>query len=85
MLQQICSTKEESDILPLLRSVFNLIGMTTGLHEAKERIEREKRHRLEKTEGNNYNNNKNNNDNHYNYNRLLHNGTNCRVYNANLK
>ena len=31
----LCSTKEESDILLLLRSVFNFIYKATGLHEVK--------------------------------------------------
>ena len=51
LLQHICSTKEESDIFLLWRSVFNFIGMATGLREAKEWIEREKRDRLWKTDG----------------------------------
>ena len=49
LLQHICSTKEESDIFLLWRSVFNFIGMATGLHEAKEWIEREKGDRLTTT------------------------------------
>ena len=49
--QHICSKKEESDILLLLRSVFSFIGMATGLHEAEEWVEREKRDRLGETDG----------------------------------
>ena len=50
MLRQIYSTKEESDMLLLMRSVFKLSGMATGLREAKEWRERKKRGWLEKTE-----------------------------------
>ena len=42
LLQHICSTKEESDMLLLMRSVFKLSGMATGLREAKEWREGEK-------------------------------------------
>ena len=51
MLQQICSTKEESDTLLLLRSVFNLHGMATELGEANVWKERAKRSRSGKTDG----------------------------------
>ena len=69
---------QESDIILLLRSVFDFIGKATGLREAKDWIEREKRGRLGKTEGLgntttariNYNNNNSNNDSHFNYNTL---------------
>ena len=35
LVQQICCPKEKSDLFLLLRSVFNFIGIATGLHEAK--------------------------------------------------
>ena len=47
VLQRICATKEESEILRL-RSVFKFICM---LYEAKEWIKRERRDRLGETEG----------------------------------
>ena len=40
--QQICSTIAEFDILFLLKSVFDFIGMATGLCEAEEGLERER-------------------------------------------
>ena len=64
VLQQICSAKDESDLFHLLRSVSNFIGVTTGLHESKLWVEREKRNRIDN------NNNNSNNELHYNYNRL---------------
>ena len=76
-LQQICSTKEEFDILFLLKAVFNFVGKVTGVHVAKQWIKKEKnRDRSQENTGgtqrtqhnnNNYDYNINsNNDNHYN-------------------
>ena len=41
VLQQICSTKEESDLLLRLKSVLNFTGMANGLHE--ERLDKTER------------------------------------------